>query len=204
MVTARVSLTTLAVIDAGTTGRHLLAQISRLSQQHGHNLIIHELEPTGTPMIEPMLSAHQMRQHPEAALYREFREIAGHRYALKKRFTANEGSSAIISWSPRVSQIQLNAAGDVIGHGASEEDKVSTLAHELVHAKHMMAGTWKGSYGDHCDASCDAGKEELRAVGLAKYRFSRSGEPSENSVRSEHGLPKRKSYDASGYRTDSD
>ncbi|WP_216597530.1 M91 family zinc metallopeptidase, partial [Pseudomonas coronafaciens] len=71
--------------------------------------------------------------------------------------------------------------------------------HELIHAKHHLAGTLK--YGGEVtrsasSASTPSGKEELRAVGLGKY--ANSGEPSENSIRQEHGLPLRRTYARSG------
>ncbi|PPU96340.1 hypothetical protein FZ025_14900 [Xanthomonas hyacinthi] len=39
-------------------------------------------------------------------------------------------------------------------------------------------------------------------VELGKYKYSQSREPSENSVRAEHGLPKRVSYHHFGYRSE--
>lgn len=98
----------------------------------------------------------------------------------------------------------LDSDGDVIGHEESTTDMVSTLSHELVHARHIMAGTWKGSYDNPDDASTNAGKEELRAVGLGKYKYNKTHEPSENSIRAEHGLPKRRSYAWNSYHSDSD
>ncbi|UNW13621.1 type III secretion system effector protein [Xanthomonas phaseoli pv. phaseoli] len=35
-------------------------------------------------------------------------------------------------------------------------------------------------------------KEELRAVGVGKYEYRKTRQPSENSIRQEHGLPVRK------------
>ena len=194
----------LDAINSKASGSQLLEQISRLSSRRGHKLTIHELEASGHPITEPVLSRSQLENHANATSYRDIRETAGHRYALKKRFGSNEGSSAVISWAPRVSKIDVDSDGDATGHSQSSTDKVSTLAHELVHAKHIMGGTWKGSYDNPRDPDTNAGKEELRAVGLGKYKYSRSREPSENSVREEHGLPKRKSYHHSGYHSDSD
>ncbi len=61
----------------------------------------------------------------------------------------------------------------------------------------MVAGTWKGGEGekgDERDPTTPAGKEELRAIGLGKYAYSETGEPSENSIREENGLALRRKY----------
>lgn len=195
----------LDAINRCESGCQLLNQISSLHSRRGHKLTIHELQDSEQPATEPILSINQQRRHPTATSFLDRRETAGQCYALKKRFGSNEGSSAIVSWSPQVAKIILDEDGDATGHGASSStDKVSTLAHELVHAKHMMGGTWKGSYQSRRDPTTQAGKEELRAVGIGKYNYRRSHQPSENSVRAEYGLPKRKSYHPTGYRSDSD
>ncbi|MEF9387718.1 XopG/HopH/AvrPtoH family type III secretion system effector [Ralstonia solanacearum species complex bacterium KE056] len=105
-----------------------------------------------------------------------------------------EGSSVIVGWSMSHSSMVFNRNGSPTGTCPSETDKISQLAHELVHAKHMVAGTWKGGEGDERDPTTPAGKEELRAVGLGKYAYSETGEPSENSIRAENGLPLRRKY----------
>ncbi|UXN02209.1 type III secretion system effector protein (plasmid) [Xanthomonas hortorum pv. pelargonii] len=56
-----------------------------------------------------------------------------------------------------------------------------------------MAGTSKAyKGGDRYDETSEAGKEELRAVGVGKYEYRKTRQPSENSIRQEHGLPIRK------------
>ncbi|MCL1617989.1 M91 family zinc metallopeptidase [Ralstonia pseudosolanacearum] len=92
------------------------------------------------------------------------------------------------------SSMTFSASGSPTGTGPSHVDKISQLAHELIHAKHMVAGTWKGRWGDDRDPKTSAGKEELRAVGLGKYEYAKTGEPSENAIRDEHGLPLRRKY----------
>ena len=198
---ARCANTHLDAINSGTTGNQLLRQISELARRSDHKLTICKSDH---PTTEPVLSRSQRERHPNLTSYSTIRETAGRAYALKKSWRANEGCSAIICWSSRVSKTILDSDGDAIGHEQSTTDMVSTLGHELVHAKHMMAGTWKGSYEDPLDSSTNAGKEELRAVGLGKYKYRKSHEPSENSIRAEHGLPKRRSYSWENYRTDSE
>ncbi|MGD7413034.1 M91 family zinc metallopeptidase, partial [Ralstonia pseudosolanacearum] len=68
------------------------------------------------------------------------------------------------------------------------------LAHEMIHAHHVMAGTSKGGSGDRYDETSEAGQEELRAVGLGAYAHANTGEPTENSIRAEHGLRMRSKY----------
>lgn len=65
-----------------------------------------------------------------------------------------------------------------------------------------MPNTWwpapgkggEGEKGDERDPTTPAGKEELRAIGLGKYAYSETGEPSENSIREENGLALRRKY----------
>ncbi|WOB27579.1 MULTISPECIES: type III secretion system effector protein [Xanthomonas] len=191
-------------LNSRSTGNQLLNELQQLSQIRRHKATIHEIARNQNPCAEPVLSRHQLDAHPELTRFKDIREKAGLLYALKKPEEGkNEGSSVVISWSPHQTSIELDEDGDPTGRTTSSPiDKVSVLAHELVHAKHIMAGTWKGSYEDERNPDTPTGKEELRAVGLGKYKYSESGEPSENSIRAEHGLPKRVSYHYSGYRSE--
>ncbi|CTP91498.1 putative type III effector protein [Xanthomonas translucens pv. poae] len=177
------------------SGNQLLDELTALSNQRSHKLTIREkpLSRRG-PMAEPVLSGHQLQRHPDLESYEEIREVAGSHYALEKDNRPNVGSSVVVSWSAHQTSMGLDRDGYPTCPTASNNDKVSLLAHELVHAKHMMAGTWKGSYEDRNDASTASGQEELRAVGMGRYAYSLTGAPSENSVRAEHGLPLRHSY----------
>ncbi|WP_187322917.1 XopG/HopH/AvrPtoH family type III secretion system effector [Paracidovorax avenae] len=193
----------LGAIQSRPSGGQLLRELAEIGDRRNHKLTIHEMEPSRAgPRAQGVLSRHQLERHPNATSFSKINEIAEERYAIKTRNGPNEGSSALISWTAHQTSMGLDSDGDPTGPCASHADKVSLLAHELVHAKHMMAGTWKGNSGSPADPESPAGKEELRAVGLGKYKYSATGEPSENSVRAEHGLPKRKSYHHSGYRSD--
>ncbi|CTP84532.1 hypothetical protein A6R71_13730 [Xanthomonas translucens pv. arrhenatheri] len=177
------------------SGNQLLDELTALSNRQRHKLTICEATPSRNgPVAEPVLSFDQLQRHPEVRGYSQIREVAGTRYALKKEDGPNEGSSVVVSWSAYQTSMGLDRNGYPTGPTRSNNDKVSLLAHELVHAKHMMAGTWKGSYDDPNDASTASGQEELRAVGLGRYEYSLTGKPSENSVRAEHGLPMRTRY----------
>ncbi len=73
-------------------------------------------------------------------------------------------------------------------------DKITTLAHELVHARHILSGSSLADGGDRYNPRTGSGKEELRAAGLDNYRYSVTKKPSENSISAEHGLPLRMKY----------
>ncbi|MBB4725612.1 XopG/HopH/AvrPtoH family type III secretion system effector [Xanthomonas euvesicatoria] len=193
----------LDAIGSGSTGNQLLDDLVSLSSQRRHKITIHEMEVSRSgPSAEPVLSRHQLERHPNLKKYQDIRETAGRRYALQTSQGQNEGSSVVVTWTAHQTSMGLDEDGDPTGPTSSHLDKVSLLAHELVHAKHMMGGTWMGSYDDSRDPETDSGKEELRAVGIGEYKYSKTRQPSENSVRAEHGLPKRASYHYSGYRSD--
>ncbi|AMP36151.1 MULTISPECIES: XopG/HopH/AvrPtoH family type III secretion system effector [Ralstonia solanacearum species complex] len=184
----------LDIINSRRMGNHLLSELSGLCRARRHKITIHELKPNGEPCSEPVLSRHQIEAHsPEN--FRENREKACELAEKRSGWFGKkpgEGASVIVSWSMSHSSMTFNANGSPTGTCPSDDDKISQLAHELIHAKHMVAGTWKGRWGDDRDPTTPAGKEELRAVGLGKY--AETGEPSENAIRDEHGLPLRRKY----------
>ncbi|MDN4064212.1 MULTISPECIES: XopG/HopH/AvrPtoH family type III secretion system effector [Ralstonia solanacearum species complex] len=189
----------LDIINSGRTGNQLLSGLSALCQQRRHKITLHELGQNEEPSAKPVLSRHQIEQY-EPSNFRENRdqacELAGKTNGWLGRKNG-EGSSVIVGWSMSHSSMVFNQNGSPTGTCPSETDKISQLAHELVHAKHMVAGTWKGGEGekgDERDPTTPAGKEELRAIGLGKYAYSETGEPSENSIREENGLALRRKY----------
>ena len=109
--------------------------------------------------------------------------------AIEVLHKKGKGTSATISWDPEV-------ALDMDEHGYpslvyNAEKSYLVLAHELVHAHRILKGTYTGGKGDRQVSSTPAGKEELRAVGLGKYKHEKI---SENGIRAEHGEPIRKHY----------
>ncbi|WP_343230441.1 M91 family zinc metallopeptidase [Xanthomonas euvesicatoria] len=95
--------------------------------------------------------------------------------------------------------MELNSNGSPLRLGSNPEESFVVLAHELIHAQHLLAGTSKAyKGGDRYDETSEAGKEELRAVGVGKYEYRKTRQPSENSIRQEHGLPIRKKYKPHG------
>ncbi|WP_456360005.1 XopG/HopH/AvrPtoH family type III secretion system effector [Xanthomonas arboricola] len=157
-------------LDSKKTGNELLNKLQGLSRKRGHKITIHEIARNEKPGAEPVLSGHQLEAHPDLKTFPQKREEAGRSYALKKRGAEkNEGSSVVVTWSAHHTSIELDEDGDPTGKVTStNNDKVSALGHELVHARHMMAGTWKGSYEDERNPDTPTGKEELRAVGLGE------------------------------------
>jgi len=182
------------------SSNQLLDELTALSTRRRHKLTISEKTPSRRgPRANPVLSRHQLQRHPGLKSYDEIKEVASDKYALEKDNGLNLGSSVVLLWSAHQTSMGLDRDGYPTGPTASNNDKVSLLANELVHAKHMMAGTWKGDYDDPNYASKTSGQEELRAVGLGRYAYSLTGEPSENSVRAEHRLPMRAHYSKRGY-----
>ncbi|QDI02925.1 MULTISPECIES: XopG/HopH/AvrPtoH family type III secretion system effector [Xanthomonas translucens group] len=147
------------------SGNQLLDELTALSNRRSHMLTISEKTPSRRgPRAEPVLSGHQLQRHPRLKSYNEITKVAGDQYALEKDNRPNEGSSVVLLWSAHQTSMGLDRDGYPTGPTASNNDKVSLLAHELVHAKHMMAGTWKGDHDDHDSTSTASGQEELRAV----------------------------------------
>ncbi|WCM94749.1 type III secretion system effector protein [Acidovorax sp. NCPPB 2350] len=183
-------------INEGPSGRRLLQQIEGLSTREKVVTIVEagaNVAPVATARLTPRqqnkLGEHPWQHEHDSAIMK----YAGGSSRFKTRGTASE-----IPWNKHTAEPNLSRQG-VPTEGTNPDEAFITLAHELVHAKHHLAGTMKGDGTLTRDASCastPSGKEELRAVGLGKY--ANSGEPSENSIRREHGLPKRETYSLSG------
>lgn len=180
-------------IASGRTGNQLLREIGSLSAKRGRKLTINEIGAGESPCTEPVLTASQLDKHQPSS-FRENKRIAK-QFARKGTFSNGDGCSAIVNWNP-ATNIRLSQNGSPLGLGQDSDESFAVLAHELVHARHVMAGTSKAWVGDRYDPSSEAGKEESRAIGIGKYTYSKTGEPSENSIRSEHDLPLRAKYKA--------
>ena len=74
----------------------------------------------------------------------------------------------------------------------NEETAFISLAHEMIHAFHLMRGTSKSEGIDRThDSTSTQLEEEERAVGIGKYHGALF---SENGVREDHGIRLRASY----------
>ncbi|WP_122346371.1 XopG/HopH/AvrPtoH family type III secretion system effector [Pseudomonas coronafaciens] len=183
-------------IDERPSGRRLLQEVEALSD-HDKKVTIVEAGPGQAIVAKPRLTPAQwenLGSNPDQKTFdKALIKNASGSSAFSKRGVASE-----IPWSKHTAEPNLNEQGVPV-EGANPEIAYVALAHEFTHAKHHLAGTLK--YGGEVtrsasSASTPSGKEELRAVGLGKY--ANSGEPSENSIRQEHGLPLRRTYARSG------
>lgn len=182
----------LDLISAGPSGDKLLRKISTLNSQKERKITLKEIEINNQCYTEPVLSRRQLEKYTPKN-HDENTFIASH-LSRKGTFTKGEGSNAIIGWSPDKASIRLNQNGSPLHLGMDNADKITTLAHELVHARHILSGSSLADEGDRYNPRTGSGKEELRAVGLDNYRYSTTKKPSENSIRAEHGLPLRMKY----------
>ncbi|RMU75794.1 Type III effector HopH1 [Pseudomonas syringae pv. apii] len=179
-------------ISARPSGRELLQEISKLASKKDRKVTLKEIEINNQCYTDAVLSRRQLEKY-EPEDFNENRRIAS-RLSRKGTFTKGEGSNAIIGWSPDKASIRLNQNGSPLRLGMDNDDKITTLAHELVHVRHVLSGSSLADDGDRYNPRTGSGKEELRAVGLDKYSYSLTKEPSENSIRAEHGLPLRMKY----------
>ncbi|RLM19064.1 type III effector HopH1 [Brenneria alni] len=182
----------LDIINSGPSGRALLDKIAKLSSSKDRKVTLKELEINSKPYSLPVLTSWQLDKYNPSS-FRENTEIAKG-LAVQGVFTKGEGASAIIGWAPDIASVRLNQNGSPTGVGTGRDDKITSLAHELVHVRHILSGSSMAWQGDRYDPSSRAGKEESRAVGIGNYRYSKTGKPSENSIRAEHNLPLRSKY----------
>ncbi|APP79814.1 MULTISPECIES: XopG/HopH/AvrPtoH family type III secretion system effector [Xanthomonas] len=187
----------LGKIAEGGSGNSLLQGLKAFNARENRNVIIKEIPPTDQPNTFAILSARQVEEHRDsdgrrASTLKKSAKIA------KKLAKEGVGCNAMVEWNPH-SHIELNGNGSPVRIGSNADEAFVVLAHELVHARHLLAGT-STAYdgGDRYDERSEAGKEELRAVGIGEYDSRTTGEPSENSIRQEHGLPIRKKYKSHG------
>ncbi|QUP52452.1 type III secretion system effector protein [Ralstonia syzygii] len=181
----------LGKISSRRTGNELLSGISSLSTTRQRKLTIREVDSDDESSTEPVLT------RPQIAAYRpedfdQNQSIAA-RLANGATFEGEAGCSAIVSWNPKKS-IELSRNGSPKRVRKDPKESFVVLAHEMIHARHIMAGTSRGGSGDRYDETSEAGQEELRAVGLGAYAHANTDEPTENSIRAEHGLRARSKY----------
>ena len=182
-------------INSVSSGRKLLQSIAQKASGGEKKVTIQSVSGSRSAGTQAVLTRSQLNSYQPSS----FRENVSIATALSEKsgWSKGKGSSAIIEWNSDRSSIQLNGNGSPMGFvDGGDSDRVSVLSHELVHAKHILSGTRKANYepSRRYDPSSSAGKEEARAVGIGKYAYSKTGKPSENSIRQERGLPLRKYY----------
>ncbi|MCC4617999.1 type III secretion system effector protein [Xanthomonas campestris pv. asclepiadis] len=187
----------LGKIAEGPSGNYLLQELGSFNARKSLSVIVKEIGPTEQPNTRAILSAAQISEYQEST-GNNISTLEQSVSIAKKYAKKGKGCNALIEWSPH-SHIELNGNGSPIRLGSNPDEAFLVLSHELVHAKHILGGTSKAyGGGDRYNGKSEAGKEELRAVGLGKYEYSKTNQPSENSIRQEHGLPIRKKYKPHG------
>lgn len=118
----------------------------------------------------------------------------------EERRSANTGRRIRLPGSGRGSNVLYDPS---YGSGYTKSVGITTpayvaLAHELIHALHVISGDVIKSYSwknGTANSSCGAILEEARTVGCGAYQRIYI---SENAIRREHGLPLRKYYGSIG------
>ena len=187
-------------IHSKPSGSNLLRSIASLANEEKFVLIknVHRSEDIScVPQLTPKNLEKLIKKSGVNFSQKEYDDMRIKQSSSSTAFK-RRGCSAIIKWNKQLAQPLLNKEGAPIPDTCPENAYIA-LAHELVHAKHHLAGTSKnkGEFNPskHLDL-IDVSKEELRAIGLDKYAYS--GEPSENTIRQEHRLPKRFKYKIAG------
>ena len=182
-------------IAQAPSGKRLLADIAAASEgREGKHVSI---VPAQSVATRPLLSQRQAedRNMQQNDYSRDQNNLAGElskkRTVLRVNVGNGPGAKAEIAWDPEQS-LKLDSRGRPYqGLFDNPSQAHLVLAHELVHAVHILKGNLKFG-GDRLDPVTQSGKEELRAVGLGKY--VKKTPYSENSIRQELGFPQRSQY----------
>ncbi|WP_243737989.1 XopG/HopH/AvrPtoH family type III secretion system effector [Xanthomonas oryzae] len=161
-------------IAAGSSGSALLQGLSAISARKNRKVTIAEIGAEAQPNNRAVLSASEVEKYdPET--------FADNLALAKERARKGKGCNAIIEWSPH-SNIELNSNGSPLRLGSNPEESFVVLAHELIHAQHILAGTSKAyNGGDRYDETSEAGKEsplknpQTASIARPHLRFWRAG-----------------------------
>lgn len=176
----------LSKLASKANGQSLLQALKDNSSSSKGRLVEIRLT-TGSTSAAPFLTAEQRRKYK----IDESDILTDNEKAVDVLHKKRKGTSATVSWNPEVGLAIQKDGRPNLAYDA--EKSYLTLAHELVHAHRMLKGTYTGGVGDRHDRSTPAGKEELRAVGLGKYKDEKL---TENAIRKEHGEPLRRYYNS--------
>jgi hypothetical protein len=173
-------------IHEGETGRRLIEELKPFAEDGKYVSIKRTMAMTNAT---PILTKSQEAKYG----IDEDKVIASNdkasKLAQKTALSSGTGTAVEIRWNPIIGLV-LNKDGAPIATNNAEKSYLA-LAHELVHARRIVKGTYTGAVGSKYDPHSPAGKEELRAVGIGKFK---NKAPSENSIRAEHGETLRTSY----------
>lgn len=172
-------------------GRSLIAEIGKLST-NGRAMMISVVDAYTNTTARPKLTTQQAAANgvPDSEFSLENNAIAS-KLAFKSGMQKGTGTSTNVDFNHK-QYVAVDEAGMPFLDSNKKLSFVS-LAHEMVHGYRIMKGTYTGGVGDRYTAGTPAANEEERAVGLGKYKNEAF---TENSIRTEHGLPLRNQYAA--------
>lgn len=178
-------------IASKPNGLELLWRIKHLSNDGRHLQIITYDGDNGVAgrLTERQLKATNASENPDdhnhVSLMYAFSRI-------RPDNTNNLGVIGTIKYNLKQG-VELDRYGFPTGFNDFKETNFVSLAHELVHAYHLMNGTYFTSdpIATVAIANSSMRQEEDRAVGVGRFIGSRL---SENGIRIEHNLPLRAHY----------
>jgi hypothetical protein len=183
-------------ISQAPSGKRLLSDIAAASDgpEGKHASIVYDQFVAARPLLSKRQAEARNMQQNDFSLDQNNLAI---KLSTKKTILGvnvgkGPGTKAEVAWDPEAS-LKLDSSGRPYkGLFNDSSEAHIALAHELVHSVHILKGDFKRG-GDRLDPDTQAGKEELRAVGLGKYA---EAPYSENSIRQELGLPLRSQYNS--------
>lgn len=168
------------------SGNKLLNSLEHQIKSGAKDLLI--IYSSAGNAARPQLTKSQLTQHLPNKLAEEV--TLAYQLSHKGFFSKGQGTSAVVEFNPNRS-LEIAPDGTMAINNNSAEKSHLLLAHELVHANRFLKGTSAGNQGSEEDPSSERGREEMRAIGLGKWK---NKSPSENSIRKELGEPLRPSY----------
>jgi len=171
-------------IKSGKNGSRIINEIARFSNRdkaleimvsdEGHN-------ETGGDLTYTQQKKYNLDFHTDFSEYKsKVVELASNGEGVKPLVYFNPNVSVIIDKEERSWVVK------------DTRDAFTSLAHELIHAYHLVKGTSKSTANEAVyDAHGSQLEEEDRAVGAGAYWGNTF---SENGVREDHGLPLRAEY----------
>jgi len=175
----------LEMIKSGQNGARILSEIARVSTGEKNLLIMdagNGASETGgelTPVQESRYGLN-LNTSPHQQYMKKLLEVSSN----------GEGAKSIIFYNPNISVgIDNDDHSWVV---KTRKEAFVSLAHELIHAFHVMNGTSKAAgLNAIMNKNSPQKEEEDRATGIGRYAGSTF---SENGVRADHDLPLRASY----------
>ncbi|PPC63834.1 hypothetical protein C1Y41_04105 [Pantoea sp. ICBG 1758] len=172
------------------TGRRLLREIES-HMAAGKNVNIKMRLDCGS-VTAPRLTESQITRFrvPYSEEDETHHKIASKVSKVNRQDGASEGTSATISYNPRES-ISIDSIGRPY-IGVDRNEGFFTLAHELIHALHMLRGNARGQgMSEIYLPNSKQYEEENRVIGINEFAVR---DITENRIRQEWGAPLRAHY----------